>query len=107
MPQAIEEIGRLAASFGAARIVLEGNVDTSRKVEVEREGPRVYQEFSKDVRELSEKRAVSVKKALLEKFKFPRDKISAFGNGWDNPVSLTDHRLNRRVEVKVFPVESK
>lgn len=31
----------------------------------------------------------------------------AFGNGWDNPISLTDHRQNRRVEVKVFPIESK
>ncbi|MBI4866337.1 MAG: OmpA family protein [Candidatus Wallbacteria bacterium] len=107
IPQAVEEIGRLAASFGAARVVLEGNVDTSRKMEIEREGPRVYQEFSKDVRELSEKRANSVKRALIDKFKFPREKISAFGNGWDNPISLTDHRQNRRVEVKVFPIESK
>ncbi len=107
IPQSVEEIGRLAASFGAARIVLEGNVDTSRKMEIEREGPRVYQDFSRDVKELSERRAKSVRDALLSKFKFPKDKITAFGNGWDNPVSLTDHRLNRRVEVKVLPLESK
>ncbi len=102
----IEEIGRLAGKFGAARIVIEGNVDTSRKLEIQRQGQRIFEIFSKDVTELSEKRAGSVREAVLKKFKdFPANKITSIGNGWDNPISLTDHSQNRRVEIKVFPME--
>jgi len=107
IPASIEEIGKLAERFGGARIVIEGNVDTSRKLEFQRQGARIFQAISADVQKLSEMRAKSVKDSVLEKFKnLPRDKISVVGNGWDNPSSLSDHRANRRVEVKVFRLEA-
>ncbi|MBI3549697.1 MAG: OmpA family protein [Elusimicrobia bacterium] len=102
----LEESAKLSGKFAAARIVIEGNVDTSRKIEFQREGPRVFKEMSLAVQELSEKRAESVKQAIVNKFKFNPNKLAVIGNGWDNPASLTDHTKNRRVEIKVYPPEA-
>ncbi len=102
----LEEVAKLAGKFAAARVVIEGNVDTSRKIEFQREGPRIFKEMSLAVQELSEKRADSVKNAIVTKYKFPPNKLTVIGNGWDNPVSLTDHSKNRRVEIKVYPPEA-
>lgn len=106
IPNVLEEAARLAGKFAAARVVIEGNVDTSRKIEFQREGPRVFQEMSLAVQELSERRAESVKQSMQAKYKFHQNKIAVIGNGWDNPASLTDHSKNRRVEIKVYPPEA-
>ena len=49
----------------------------------------------------------------MEKYKFDPNKFKVLGNGWDNPLpGCTDpsnpenNRKNRRVEVKVFPLEA-
>ena len=64
------------------------------------------------VRQLSYDRADSVRKSILDKYKFDPNKFKVIGNGWDNPVpGMTDssnpehNKKNRRVEVKVFPLE--
>ena len=65
------------------------------------------------VRQLSYDRADSVRKSILAKYKFDPNKFKVVGNGWDNPLpgctdpSNAEHnKKNRRVEVKVFPLES-
>ena len=65
------------------------------------------------VRQLSYDRADSVRKSIMEKYKFDPNKFKVVGNGWDNPLAgATDpsnadnNKRNRRVEVKVFPLES-
>ncbi len=102
IPNVMEEIGKLAGTFGNAYIVIEGNTDASRKGVVPADL----------VRQLSYDRADSVRKALLIKYKFDPNKFKVIGNGWDNPVpTMTDasnpehNKKNRRVEVKVFPLE--
>ena len=102
IPQVIEEIGKLAGAFGNAYIVVEGNTDSSRKGVVPADL----------VRQLSYDRADAVRKAILAKYKFDPNKFKVIGNGWDNPAAgLTDpsnpehNKKNRRVEVKVFPLE--
>lgn len=102
IPALLDEVGKMAGSFGNAYIVIEGNTDASRKGVVPADL----------VRQLSYERAASVKKSLLEKFKFNPDKFKVLGNGWDNPLpGLTDssnsdnNRKNRRVEIKVFRLE--
>ena len=102
----LEEVAKLSGKFAAARIMIEGNVDTSRKIEFQREGPRVFKEMSLAVQELSERRAESVKQAIVSKYKFNPNKLTVIGNGWENPVSLSDHSKNRRVEIKVYPPEA-
>jgi outer membrane protein OmpA-like peptidoglycan-associated protein len=102
IPQVLEEIGKLAGTFGNAYIVIEGNTDASRKGVVPADL----------VRQLSYDRADAVRKSILNKYKFDPNKFKVLGNGWDNPVAgCTDasnaehNRKNRRVEVKVFPLE--
>jgi len=99
----LEEIGKLAGRFGNAYVIIEGNTDASRKGIVPADL----------VRQLSYDRADAVRKAIMEKYKFDPNKFKVVGNGWDNPLpnstdpSNADHnKRNRRVEVKVFPLES-
>lgn len=103
IPATLEEIGKLAGKFGNAYIIIEGNTDASRKGIVPIDL----------VRQLSYDRADAVRKAIMEKYKFDPNKFKVVGNGWENPLpgctdpSNAEHnRKNRRVEVKVFPLES-
>jgi outer membrane protein OmpA-like peptidoglycan-associated protein/ABC-type nitrate/sulfonate/bicarbonate transport system substrate-binding protein len=102
IPTLLDEVGKMAGSFGNAYIVIEGNTDASRKGVVPADL----------VRQLSYDRASAVKKALLERYKFNPDKFKVIGNGWENPLpGLTDssnadnNKKNRRVEIKVFKLE--
>jgi len=103
IPATLEEIGKLAGKFGNAYIIIEGNTDASRKGIVPTDL----------VRQLSYDRADSVRKAIMDKYKFDPNKFKVVGNGWDNPLpgntdpSNAEHnKKNRRVEVKVFPLET-
>ncbi|MHB1307316.1 MAG: OmpA family protein [Limisphaerales bacterium] len=102
IPKVLEQIGELAGTFGNAYVVIEGNTDASRKGVVPADL----------VRQLSYERADSVRRAIMDKYKFDPNKFKVVGNGWDNPLAgMTDpsnldhNKKNRRVEVKVFPLE--
>src|SRR5947208_3270451 len=102
IPTVLEEIGKLAGTFGNAYVVIEGNTDSSRKGVVP---PDL-------VRQLSYDRADAVRKSIIDKYKFDPNKFKVLGNGWDNPIpGMTDasnpehNKKNRRVEIKVFPLE--
>ncbi|MGQ0537821.1 MAG: phosphate ABC transporter substrate-binding/OmpA family protein [Gemmatimonadaceae bacterium] len=103
VPAVLEEAGRLAGQFGAARIVLEGHTDASMK--------NAGTVTAGDVQELSLRRANAVKQALLRKFpSLEPNQLTAAGRGWDRPADRSDpmnHAKNRRVEVKVYPLEAK
>lgn len=96
----VEEIGKLAGQYGAARIVIEGHTDGSMKGTVP----------ASLVQELSLNRANSVKEALVRKFpSLQPNQFSAIGKGWDRPADAADpenHAKNRRVEIKVYPAEA-
>lgn len=93
----VEEVGKLAGQYGAARIVVEGHTDASMRNEVD---PGV-------VKDLSLNRANAVREALLRKF--PTLQVNQFatnGLGWDRTVDEANHAKNRRVEIKVYPAEA-
>src|SRR5882672_3218435 len=96
----VEEVGKLAGQYGAARIVIEGHSDASMKGQV----PKSL------VQELSLNRANAVKEALVRKFtSLQPNQFSTAGIGWDKPADPSDpdnHAKNRRVEVKVYPAEA-
>jgi len=96
----VEEVGKLAGQFGAARIVIEGHTDGSMKNQV----PKSL------VQELSMNRANSVKEAIVKKFpSLQPNQFSAVGMGWDRPADPADPEngaKNRRVEIKVYPAEA-
>ena len=62
------------------------------------------------VQELSDNRANAVKEALLKKFKtLQANQFAAQGMGWNYPSDPNDpdnHAKNRRVEIKVYPLEA-
>ncbi|HET7696255.1 MAG TPA: phosphate ABC transporter substrate-binding/OmpA family protein [Vicinamibacterales bacterium] len=96
----VEEIGKLAGQYGAARIVVEGHTDGSMKASV----PKSL------VQELSLNRANAVKEAILRKFpSLQPNQFSTAGMGWDRPADASDpenNAKNRRVEIKVYPAEA-
>jgi NitT/TauT family transport system substrate-binding protein len=96
----VEEVGKLAGQFGAARIVIEGHTDGSMRGQV----PKSL------VQELSLNRANSVKEAIVKKFpSLQPNQFATAGVGWDRPGDPADpdnSAKNRRVEVKVYPAEA-
>jgi NitT/TauT family transport system substrate-binding protein len=102
-PFVVEEAGKLAGQFGAARIVIEGHTDASM-----RSSGTVT---AADVQELSLRRANAVKQALVRKFpSLQPNQFTTVGRGWDRPADPNDPNnsaKNRRVEIKVYPLESK
>jgi NitT/TauT family transport system substrate-binding protein len=91
----LEEVGRLSGQFGAARITIEGHTDASMKD---------YVPFSA-VKQLSLDRANAVKQELVRRFKLQPNQFSVEGWGWQKPIEEGNNALNRRVEIKVFPLE--
>jgi NitT/TauT family transport system substrate-binding protein len=99
-PFVVEEIGKMAGQFGAARIIIEGHTDSSMKGRVPEDA----------VQELSANRANAVKEAIIKKFPtLQPNQFTATGMGWNRPADPADplnQAKNRRVEVKVYPLES-
>jgi ABC-type nitrate/sulfonate/bicarbonate transport system substrate-binding protein/outer membrane protein OmpA-like peptidoglycan-associated protein len=96
----VDEVGKLAGQFGAARIVIEGHTDGSMQGRI----PETA------VQELSANRANSVKQAIVRKFPtLQPNQFSTSGMGWSKPADPNDpqnHAKNRRVEIKVYPLEA-
>lgn len=103
VPFVMEEAGKLSGQFGAARIVVEGHTDGSMR--------NAGTVTAADVQELSLRRANAVKQALLRKFPtLQPNQFTTAGRGWDRPADASDannHAKNRRVEIKVYPLEAK
>jgi hypothetical protein len=94
----LEEVAKLAGQFGAARIIVEGHTDASRRGQV----PESL------VKELSLNRANGVREALVNKYKMDPNRFAAAGMGWDQPADPSDpdnNAKNRRVEIKVYSAE--
>jgi NitT/TauT family transport system substrate-binding protein len=94
----LQEVANMAGQFGAARIIIEGHTDSSRRGQV----PESM------VKELSLNRANAVRESLVNKFGMDPNRINAAGMGWDRPADSNDpenHAKNRRVEIKVYTAE--
>jgi NitT/TauT family transport system substrate-binding protein len=94
----LDEVAKLAGQFGAARIVVEGHTDSSRRGQIP----------DSLVKELSLNRANAVREALVNKYNMDANRFAAAGWGWDRPADPNDpdnQAKNRRVEIKVFSAE--
>ena len=94
--QVLEEVARLAGQFGMARITIEGHTDASMRGRVPLEA----------VKQLSLNRANGVKQELVRRYNFQPNQFSVDGVGWSKELEPGNHALNRRVEIKVFPLEA-
>jgi hypothetical protein len=96
----LEQVARLSGQFARAVILIEGHADSSMRGKVPVQA----------VRDLSLARAEAIKRALIDKYKFPPDKFSIEGIGWEvpaDPAAPGNQALNRRVEISVYPPEQK
>ena len=94
----LDEVAKLAGQFEAARIIVEGHTDSSRRGEI----PESI------VKELSLNRANAVREALVNKYKMDPNRFAVAGLGWDVPADPSDpdnQAKNRRVEIKVYSAE--
>ncbi len=101
----LDKIAELVATFGAARIIIEGHTDSSQRAHV-LSGD--LPELEAEVKKLSERRAIAVKEALVQKYKFDPNQLSPRGLGWSrpaDPANPNNQTLNRRVEVRVYSAE--
>lgn len=103
IPAVLKDIGQLASGFGAAIISIEGNADASQKGVVPADA----------VKRLSQDRADAVKNSLVTQYKMVPERFRVIGHGWDNPLpgctnpnDKEQNRKNRRVEIKVYPLET-
>jgi hypothetical protein len=97
----LEKVARLVGQYERAVVAVVGHTDASMKGK----GTRF-----EDVKALSTDRAEAVKQALVKKYNFDPNKFTVEGKGWDepaNPDDPTNHALNRRVEISVYPPEAK
>lgn len=95
----LEEIAKLVAQFGAARVIIEGHTDASMKSVLPDDVL---------VKQLAGNRANSVKETLVERFQLDPNQLNSAGIGWDRPADPQDpgnHAKNRRVEIRVFSAE--
>jgi NitT/TauT family transport system substrate-binding protein len=95
----VEEVSKLAGQYGAARIVIEGHTDSSMKGRIPGD----------HVKELALNRANAVKEELVNEYKLDQNQFSTSGVGWDRPADTNDpmnQEKNRRVEIKVYPLEA-
>jgi NitT/TauT family transport system substrate-binding protein len=103
VPFVMEEAGKVSGQFGAARIVIEGHTDGSMR--------SAGGVTAADVQELSLRRANAVKQALIRKFpSLQPNQFTTAGRGWDRPADPNDpnnHAKNRRVEIKIYPLEKR
>jgi NitT/TauT family transport system substrate-binding protein len=96
----LEKAARLVGQYERAVIAITGHTDSSMKGKVP---------FT-EVQKLSQDRANAVKDALIKGYKFDPNKFVVEGKAWDEPADETDptnQALNRRVEISIYPPESK
>lgn len=97
--EVVEEVSKLAGQYGAARIVIEGHTDSSMKGRIP----------AGNVKELALNRANAVKEELVNEYQLDPHQFATNGVGWDRPADSNDpmnQEKNRRVEIKVYPLEA-
>ena len=89
---ALDSLGDTMTAFGNTFLRIEGNTDIKGS--------------AKTNKTLSEKRAESVKKYLMEHFAIPAERFQAIGHGSENPVASNEteagRQQNRRTDIKVI-----
>jgi hypothetical protein len=97
----LEEVGKLAAQYGASRIVIEGHTDASMKGKVP---------FSRGRSSCRKTAPTRSNRRWCKKFKsLAPQPVLRRGHGLEEAFGQQDdpmnHAKNRRVEIKVFPLE--
>jgi NitT/TauT family transport system substrate-binding protein len=101
----LDAIRELLKVSPGSTVLLRGHVDNAKVPEFRREGEAFLRQMTLRAVQLSKERSAEVKKRLVERHKVDEKRLETLGRGWDEPVSTTDPKLNRRVEVQWFLIE--
>jgi len=89
----VDEVGDFMRAYENTVVDIEGNTDSS--------GAHQYNV------QLSRERADTVKRYLIEKYRFPAGRMRTVGNGPDRPIETNatpeGREKNRRTDIKVYP----
>lgn len=110
----LQNIATLVGQFDQCVISVVGHTDGSMRgmshqewMQPNRREPLIPET---KVIDLSQRRANAVVNALVTRYKMPRDKFKAEGKGWSEPANPNDpdnDNANRRVEINIYPLESR
>jgi hypothetical protein len=101
VPAVLEEIGHLAARFGACTIQVENHRDRSKYEEAKKLGEEYFRKHAEATRRLTLRRAEETVRAVCRRFPgLDATRFAAAGAGWDRPLE-TD-ALSRRLEIRVL-----
>jgi NitT/TauT family transport system substrate-binding protein len=93
----VDEIGGFMRAYENTVVDIAGNTDATGSRELNMS--------------LSKQRAETVKSYLVEKYRFPPERMRTVGNGPDQPVESNDtpegREKNRRTDIKVYPNPAK
>lgn len=101
----LQKIAEQMDILGTTVVWLIGHLDTSKVESIKAQGNDIWLQMKAAANLVSEKRAIFVKKVLVEKYHCDPDRIKTSGRGWSEPLDVTDQSKNRRVEVKFFSYE--
>src|SRR5262249_36846215 len=103
----LETIKRFLQVSPGSTVLLRGHVDGGRLAEFRKQGgEELVKSMALKAMEPSRQRALSVREALVEKYKnIDVSRLEAVGRGWEEPASTSNNDLNRRVEVQWFTLE--
>jgi len=89
----VDEIGDFMRAYENTVVDIEGNTDSTGTREINMP--------------LSKERAETVKGYLVDKYRFPPQRMRTVGNGPDSPVETNatpeGREKNRRTDIKVYP----
>jgi NitT/TauT family transport system substrate-binding protein len=100
----LEDIRKLLQVSPGSTLLLRGHVDNALVSDFRREGDQFLKNQALRAIQLSEQRADTIKKVLVERFKIDAKRIDTVGRGWEEPAG-TDSAQNRRVEIQWFTIE--
>ena len=100
----LEAIKQLLQISPGATVLLRGHVDNAMAGEFRKKGGEKFvRQMALKAMELSQHRALEIKRLLIERYDLDAARLEAVGRGWDEPTGA-DQEGNRRVEAQWFTV---
>ena len=101
----LDAIKQLLQISPGSTVLLRGHVDHAMAEEFRKKGGEKFvRQMALKAMELSQHRALEIKRLLIERYDIDAARIDALGRGWDEPAGTGPER-NRRVEAQWFTVQ--
>jgi NitT/TauT family transport system substrate-binding protein len=98
----LEAIRQMLQISPGSTVLLRGHVDNAMAAEFRKKGGEKYfRQMARKALELSQHRALEIKRLLIERYDIEAARMTTTGRGWDEPAG-NGQELNRRVEAQWF-----